>query len=236
MSSRCGMLRVLGDVFGCMLSSFSLVFLCTFLSRASFFLYSFTFSGYSSFFPTASSFPTRSQNNSLFFFKKKNRVSRRKGTLLGRLSFLLVILLILANILITTLLTTASMANYPGGHALALVHSLHPRPLHKITKREFLFLQFFSRYRPIRITIQKRHTYIYRTSQLKQGPPSFYKSTPRLLFPPSLGPLPSPRVWRNATGGGRTTKPKTSPLNTSPPKKQGSRISSWSLTWIRIRV
>ena len=68
----------------------------------------------------------------------KNRVSRRKGTLLGRLSFLLVILFILANILITTLLTTASIANYPGGHALALVHSLHPRALHNDTKRKFL--------------------------------------------------------------------------------------------------
>lgn len=52
-------------------------------------------------------------------------VSRRKGTLLGRLSFLFVMLLILINILITTLLTTASIANYPGGHALALLHSLH---------------------------------------------------------------------------------------------------------------
>ena len=92
----------------------------------------------SSFFPTAFLIPNKKPKQ-LTFVYIKNRVSRRKGTLLGRLSFLLVILLILANTLITTLLTTASMANYPGGHALSLVHSLYPRSLHTITKREFLF-------------------------------------------------------------------------------------------------
>ncbi|KIJ96549.1 glycosyltransferase family 22 protein [Laccaria amethystina LaAM-08-1] len=79
--------------------------------------------------PPLPSLPTKSQKNSLLILM----VSRRKGTLLGRLSFLLVRLLILTNILITVLLTTASMANYPGGHALALLHSLYPRARHTTT-------------------------------------------------------------------------------------------------------
>ncbi|KIJ93626.1 hypothetical protein K443DRAFT_383319 [Laccaria amethystina LaAM-08-1] len=65
-------------------------------------------------------------------------VSRRKGTLVGCLSFLLAATIRLANILTTALLTTASIANYPGRHPLALLHSLHPRTLHPITNRSSL--------------------------------------------------------------------------------------------------
>ena len=144
---RCGMLRVLGDVFGCMLSSFYLVFLCALWAPFwfGFFVHvsfpSIFFSLFIYVFPLFlfllhCFLPTNKKTKPLTFVYIKNRVSRRKGTLLGRLSFLLVILLILANILITMLLTTASMANYPGGHALALLHSLHPRALHNNTKRK----------------------------------------------------------------------------------------------------
>ena len=143
------MLRVLGDAFGCTWSCifffdlgfscplfcfFERRFRCAFLSWASFSLFIRVFP-----YITLSSPPlpfshwkVKTTDSYLF----QNRVSRRKGTVLGRLSFLLVILLILANILITTLLTAASMANYPGGHALALLHSLHPRSLHNDTRRK----------------------------------------------------------------------------------------------------
>ncbi|KAF8150150.1 alpha-1,6-mannosyltransferase subunit [Crassisporium funariophilum] len=53
-------------------------------------------------------------------------VSRRKGSLWGRLCFLATSALIAGNVLATILFTRASMGNYPGGHALAQFHHLYP--------------------------------------------------------------------------------------------------------------
>ncbi|KAI0715822.1 alpha-1,6-mannosyltransferase subunit [Cerioporus squamosus] len=54
--------------------------------------------------------------------------SRRKGTLLGRLSFLAVVAMLAGNCFATFLLARSSFANYPGGTALyAFNHLLHRR-------------------------------------------------------------------------------------------------------------
>jgi alpha-1,6-mannosyltransferase len=53
------------------------------------------------------------------FIFLNGRVSRPKGTLIGRVLFLSLIALVVANGFATYLLTSASMANYPGGEALA---------------------------------------------------------------------------------------------------------------------
>ncbi|KAF4614053.1 hypothetical protein D9613_007414 [Agrocybe pediades] len=53
-------------------------------------------------------------------------VSRRKGTLVGRLLFLAVPAIIAANMLVTVLSTKASMDNYPGGEALSVFHQIYP--------------------------------------------------------------------------------------------------------------
>ncbi|KAF7972945.1 hypothetical protein HWV62_16508 [Athelia sp. TMB] len=47
-------------------------------------------------------------------------ISRKKGTIFGRMMFLAVLAILGANTLVTTLLTKSSMENYPGGEALAL--------------------------------------------------------------------------------------------------------------------
>ena len=49
----------------------------------------------------------------------QNSARQRKGTLLGLVAFLAVIGALALNTAATVLLTRASMANYPGGHALA---------------------------------------------------------------------------------------------------------------------
>jgi hypothetical protein len=49
----------------------------------------------------------------------RNSARQRKGTLLGLIAFLAVIGALMLNTAATVLLTRASMANYPGGHALA---------------------------------------------------------------------------------------------------------------------
>jgi len=63
------------------------------------------------------------------FFHRPNltscrfRVTRPKNTLFGRLAFLLFTALLSGNCLFTYLSTTASIANYPGGSALALFNT-----------------------------------------------------------------------------------------------------------------
>lgn len=52
------------------------------------------------------------------------RVSLRKGTLLGRLSFLIVAGIITGNYLLTLVSLRASIVNYPGGQALAAFHRI----------------------------------------------------------------------------------------------------------------
>ncbi|OCH94902.1 hypothetical protein OBBRIDRAFT_884451 [Obba rivulosa] len=52
-------------------------------------------------------------------------ISRRKGTLFGRLCFLSVAGLLAGNCLATVFLTRASMANYPGGHAMAQFNEIY---------------------------------------------------------------------------------------------------------------
>ncbi|PFH50041.1 glycosyltransferase family 22 protein [Amanita thiersii Skay4041] len=54
----------------------------------------------------------------------------RKGPILRRVLILFTTSLITANVLLTVLLTLASMWNYPGGEAMALLHSLYP-PTHE---------------------------------------------------------------------------------------------------------
>jgi alpha-1,6-mannosyltransferase len=49
----------------------------------------------------------------------RNSVRQRKGTFLGLSAFLAVVGALVLNTVATILLTRASMANYPGGHALA---------------------------------------------------------------------------------------------------------------------
>lgn len=53
------------------------------------------------------------------------RVSRKKGTLFGRLMFLIAVTVVVANCLVTVLLTKSSIANYPGGSAMALLNQLY---------------------------------------------------------------------------------------------------------------
>jgi alpha-1,6-mannosyltransferase len=57
------------------------------------------------------------------------RISRRKNSIAGRFLFLTASSLILTNILITSLLTTASIANYPGGQALTLFNHKYSQHL-----------------------------------------------------------------------------------------------------------
>jgi alpha-1,6-mannosyltransferase len=47
------------------------------------------------------------------------RVSQPKSNLLGRIAFGAAFAMIMGNLLATTLLATTSIANYPGGEALA---------------------------------------------------------------------------------------------------------------------
>lgn len=56
-----------------------------------------------------------------------HRVSRRKGSIVGRLLFLIVTGFITINVLMTYFVTLASIQNYPGGQALALLHDLDPQ-------------------------------------------------------------------------------------------------------------
>lgn len=55
----------------------------------------------------------------------RNSARQRKGTLLGLIAFLAVIGALALNTAATVLLTRASMANYPGGHALARLNERH---------------------------------------------------------------------------------------------------------------
>ena len=54
----------------------------------------------------------------------KSRMSRRKGTLIGRLCFLSIPALLLVNCGATYLLALSSFANYPGGSALFAFNKL----------------------------------------------------------------------------------------------------------------
>jgi alpha-1,6-mannosyltransferase len=60
----------------------------------------------------------------------RNSVRQRKGTLLGLIAFLAVIGALALNTAATVLLTRASMANYPGGHALARLNERYVEPSH----------------------------------------------------------------------------------------------------------
>jgi alpha-1,6-mannosyltransferase len=60
----------------------------------------------------------------------RNSVRQRKGTLLGLIAFLAVIGALALNTAATVLLTRASMANYPGGHALAWLNERYVEPSH----------------------------------------------------------------------------------------------------------
>ena len=57
-------------------------------------------------------------------FFEYDRASRRKASLISRIFFLTPLALIMGNIFATILLTKASLANYPGGQALAVFHQL----------------------------------------------------------------------------------------------------------------
>jgi len=50
----------------------------------------------------------------------RNSIRQRKGRILGLLAFLIVAGSLVLNTAMTTIATRASIANYPGGHALAL--------------------------------------------------------------------------------------------------------------------
>lgn len=50
------------------------------------------------------------------------RMSRKKSGFFGRIMFLVTSLMILSNVLLTSLQTYTSIANYPGGQALALLN------------------------------------------------------------------------------------------------------------------
>jgi hypothetical protein len=68
-----------------------------------------------------------------FIFVVKNRLRKYKGSIWGGLALLTVAGTLALNIVATVLLTRASMANYPGGTALALLNkryanSEHGRP------------------------------------------------------------------------------------------------------------
>lgn len=56
------------------------------------------------------------------WLRKCYRTSRRKTSLISRIFFLTPLALIMGNIFATILLTKASLANYPGGQALAIFH------------------------------------------------------------------------------------------------------------------
>jgi alpha-1,6-mannosyltransferase len=50
----------------------------------------------------------------------RNSIRQRKGRILGLLAFLIVVGSLVLNTAMTIIATRASIANYPGGHALAL--------------------------------------------------------------------------------------------------------------------
>jgi alpha-1,6-mannosyltransferase len=79
----------------------------------------------------------------------RNRVRQRKGTLLGLTAFLAVVGALALNTAATVLLTRASMANYPGGHALARLNERFEESLHG------------------RYTVPFPHTHLYALSQGK---------------------------------------------------------------------
>ena len=60
----------------------------------------------------------------------ENSVRQRKGSLLGLLTFLMVAGALALNMTATILLTRASIANYPGGHALARLNERYGESPH----------------------------------------------------------------------------------------------------------
>ncbi len=63
--------------------------------------------------------------------------SRRKATFFGQISFLVALGALTSNFLLTGILTRISMANYPGGVAIATFHQLLPASR---TRKRFFFL------------------------------------------------------------------------------------------------
>jgi alpha-1,6-mannosyltransferase len=60
----------------------------------------------------------------------RNSLGRRKGSLFGWITFLIVVGTLALNAAATVLLTCASMANYPGGHALARLNERYAESSH----------------------------------------------------------------------------------------------------------
>ena len=65
-----------------------------------------------------------------FIFVVKNRLRKYKGSIWGGLALLTVAGTLALNIVATVLLTRASMANYPGGTALALLNKRYANSEH----------------------------------------------------------------------------------------------------------
>lgn len=59
-----------------------------------------------------------------------SRMSRKKSGFFGRMLFFATSLMIVSNVLITFLQTSASIANYPGGQALALFNEKYANSDH----------------------------------------------------------------------------------------------------------
>ena len=74
--------------------------------------------------------PSRSRHQIETFFRGQNSLNRRRGSIWGKLALLTVAGILALNTAATVLLTRASMANYPGGTALALLNERYADSAH----------------------------------------------------------------------------------------------------------